>query len=210
MKEADPRRIDAFALAKKGDSVSGETPLVRFFRLCEGLPEQNGVVRWKARGATGQGTGKTGVISGQPLLHLRVQADLLLDCQRCGQPFTFAVDARAVLQLVESDADLDDELSLLQDEEDDEIDDEDPFFSEDGAESDEDADADFPSGYPEKVVGSRHFDLLAQVEDELILNVPYVPRHDVCPGAQASAAAPEEPDERRPSPFAVLGQLKRK
>jgi len=204
MKEADPRRIDAFALAKKGDSVSGETALVRFLRLCEGLPEQNGVVRWEAQGATGQGTGRTGVISGQPLLHLHVQADLLLDCQRCGQPFTFAVDARAVLQLVESEADLDDELGLLQDEENED----DAFFGED--ESDEDTDADFPSGYPEKVVGSRHFDLLAQVEDELILNVPYVPRHDVCPGAQASAAAPEEPDERRPSPFAVLEQLKRK
>ena len=199
---ADPRNIDVFALAKNGSLMEGETALVRFLRLCEDLPEQNGLAVWQVQGSIGQGTGKTGVISGQPLLHLHVRADLLLDCQRCGQPFAFPVDAQAVLQLVESEADLDDDLSVLQEE-----DDEDSFSDN---EDDENAAADPSAGYPEKVVGSRHFDLLAQVEDELILNVPYVPRHDVCPGAQASAAAEQEPVERRPSPFAVLGQLKRK
>ena len=200
---ADPRNIDVFALAKNGGLVEGETALVRFLRLGEDLPEQNGLAVWQVRGSIGQGTGKTGVISGQPLMHLHVRADLLLDCQRCGQPFTFPVDAQAVLQLVESEADLDDDLSVLQEDDED-------SFSDDEDESDENAAADLSTGYPEKVVGSRHFDLLAQIEDELILNVPYVPRHDVCPGAQASAAAEQEPVERRPSPFAVLEQLKRK
>jgi uncharacterized protein len=203
---ADPRNVDVFALAKKEGLVEGETALVRFLRLCEGLPEQNGLAAWQVQGSMGQGTGKTGVISGQPLLHLHVRADLLLDCQRCGQPFTFAVDAQSALQLVESEADLDDELGVLQDNEDEFFDDEGENFGEE----DENAAADPSVGYPEKVVGSRHFDLLAQVEDELILNVPYVPRHEVCPGAQASAAAEQEPAERRPSPFAVLEQLKRK
>lgn len=200
---ADPRNIDVFALANKGSLVEGETALVRFLRLSEGLPEQNGLAVWQVHGSIGQGTGKTGVISGQPLLHLHVRADLFLDCQRCGQPFTFPVDAQAVLQLVESEADLDDGLAVLQEEDED-------SFSDDEDEDDENAAAYPSAGYPEKVVGSRHFDLLAQVEDELILNVPYVPRHDVCPGAQASAAAEQEPAERRPSPFAVLEQLKRK
>ena len=208
---ADPRNIDVFALANKGGLVEskgglvqGETALARFLRLCEGLPEQNGLAVWQVQGSIGQGTGKTGVISGQPLLHLHVRADLLLDCQRCGQPFAFPVDAQAALQLVESEADLDDELGVLQEEDDEDS------FSDDEDEGDENAAADPSAGYPEKVVGSRHFDLLAQIEDELILNVPYVPRHDVCPGAQASAAAEQEPAERRPSPFAVLEQLKRK
>ena len=202
---ADPRNIDVFALAKNGSLMEGETALVRFLRLCEDLPEQNGLAVWQVQGSIGQGTGKTGVISGQPLLHLHVRADLLLDCQRGGQSFAFPVDAQAVLQLVESEADLDDELSVLQEE------DEDSFSgNEDEDEDDENAAADPSGGYPEKVVGSRHFDLLAQIEDELILNVPYVPRHDVCPGAQASAAAEQESAERRPSPFAVLEQLKRK
>ena len=198
----DPRNIDAFALAKKGGLVSGEVALVRFLRLCEGLPEQHGLAVWQVQGSIGLGTGKTGVISDQPLLHLHVRADLTLDCQRCGQPFTFPVDTQSTLQLVESEAELDDELGLMQEDEDSSFDDE--------GENDEDVAAEPPAGYPEKVVGSRHFDLLAQVEDELILSVPYVPRHEVCPGAQASAEAAEEPAERRPSPFAVLEQLKRK
>jgi uncharacterized protein len=198
----DPRRVDVYALAKKGGTLAGELALVRFLRLCEGLPEQNGLAAWEVQGLIGQGTGKTGVISGQPLLQLHVRADLLLDCQRCGQPFTFSVDAQSTLQLVESAADLDDDLGVLQEDED--------SFSYDEDEDEEDAVADPSAGYPEKVVGSRHFDLLAQVEDELILNVPYVPRHEVCPGAQASAELAEEPVERRPSPFAVLEQLKRK
>ena len=41
----------------------------------------------------------------------------------------------------------------------------------------------FAPDQPEKVVGAHHFDLLAQIEDELILSVPYVPKHDVCPRA---------------------------
>nr|WP_231378439.1 DUF177 domain-containing protein [Bordetella sp. FB-8] len=200
---ADPRNIDVFALAKSADLVSGEIALSRFMRLCAGLPEQEGRVVWQVQGSMGQGTGKTGVISGQPLLHMHVRADLLLDCQRCGQPLTFAVDAQSALQLVQSDADLDDVLGILQE-------DEGSFFDDEDEEDDVAAADPSSGGYPEKVVGSRHFDLLAQVEDELILNVPYVPRHDVCPGAQASAAAEQEPAERRPSPFAVLEQLKRK
>ncbi|CFN71756.1 Uncharacterised protein [Bordetella pertussis] len=38
-----------------------------------------------------------------------------------------------------------------------------------------------------------------------------MPRHDVCPGAQAeSGEASQEPAVKRPSPFAVLEQLKHK
>jgi len=49
------------------------------------------------------------------------------------------------------------------------------------------------------------------VEDELILEVPYVPRHVQCPEtADLDAQADEVANrEERPSPFAVLGQLKK-
>jgi uncharacterized protein len=189
----DPRNVDIFALASRGEAWDGEVPLVRLLRLVEGLPEQRGQARWDARGAVGRGIGKTGVISGQPLVHLRVQADFTLECQRCGQLFTYPVDAENTLQLVQSEDDLDEpDSEVLQ-------------------ESIEEKSGNFAENLPEKVVGSRHFDLLAQVEDELILNVPYVPRHEACPGTQASAGeASQEPVEKRPSPFAVLEQLKRK
>lgn len=185
----EARRVDAYQLASQGRTVQGQVALARLARLVDGMPEQAGgeagQVDWSVRGAIGRGAGKTGVIGGQPLLHLRVRASLRLECQRCGELFTYPVDAENVLQLVESEEDLDDDLGDMQDEE-------------------------LAASLPDKVVGSRHFDLLAQVEDELILSVPYVPRHEVCPGAPARAGeASQEPALERPSPFAVLEQLKR-
>jgi uncharacterized protein len=57
------------------------------------------------------------------------------------------------------------------------------------------------------LVLSRAFDLRELVEDELLLELPLVPRHETCPQplpatAQAQPAAPEHP-------FAALAALKR-
>jgi uncharacterized protein len=60
------------------------------------------------------------------------------------------------------------------------------------------------------LVISRDFDALALVEDELILSLPLVPLHEVCPqSVPMSAADPEfiEASER-PNPFGVLAGLK--
>lgn len=61
------------------------------------------------------------------------------------------------------------------------------------------------------LVMEPHFDLLALLEDELLMAVPLVPMHAVCPGA-ASAGHAELPEadapEEKPNPFAVLQQLK--
>ena len=66
---------------------------------------------------------------------------------------------------------------------------------------------------PEKIMGSPTFNLLELVEDEMILEVPYVPRHEICPEPLGEVetvvkAADSAADVQRPSPFAVLGQLK--
>jgi uncharacterized protein len=60
------------------------------------------------------------------------------------------------------------------------------------------------------LVMEPQFDLLAVLEDELIMALPVVPMHEVCPvavpmhaGDVAADAAPE-----KPNPFAVLAQLK--
>lgn len=55
---------------------------------------------------------------------------------------------------------------------------------------------------------TRALDLRELIEDELLLALPIVPRHDVCPmplpaGTEATHADPE------PSPFAALAALKR-
>jgi uncharacterized protein len=60
------------------------------------------------------------------------------------------------------------------------------------------------------LVISRDFDALALVEDELILSLPLVPLHEVCPEAvPMSAVDPEfEVAAERPNPFGVLAGLK--
>jgi uncharacterized protein len=55
-------------------------------------------------------------------------------------------------------------------------------------------------------------DLLALIEDELLMEMPLVPMHEVCPQPLAgSTPAGEEgvPDEPRPNPFASLARLKK-
>ena len=60
------------------------------------------------------------------------------------------------------------------------------------------------------LVLSRDFDALALIEDELILSLPLVPLHEVCPEKiPMSAVDPEfESAAERPNPFGVLAGLK--
>lgn len=60
------------------------------------------------------------------------------------------------------------------------------------------------------LVISRDFDALALVEDELILSLPLVPLHEVCPKTMfMSAVDPEfEAAAAKPNPFGVLAGLK--
>lgn len=55
------------------------------------------------------------------------------------------------------------------------------------------------------------FDLLSLVEDELLMELPLVPRHDVCPSAVTlEHADPDfaQADEAKPNPFDVLAGMK--
>ncbi|CAM5198200.1 Large ribosomal RNA subunit accumulation protein YceD OS=Castellaniella defragrans OX=75697 GN=HNR28_003026 PE=3 SV=1 [Castellaniella defragrans] len=58
----------------------------------------------------------------------------------------------------------------------------------------------------EYLVADAAFDVEAFIEDELILALPFAPRHEVCSGGQADRS--EQKDDK-PSPFAVLAQLKK-
>jgi uncharacterized protein len=60
---------------------------------------------------------------------------------------------------------------------------------------------------------SRSFDLIALLEDELLMEVPLAPRHEVCPHPVTLAVADEEfeaADAERENPFALLESLKRR
>lgn len=61
------------------------------------------------------------------------------------------------------------------------------------------------------LVLSRAFDLLGLVEDELLMEMPVAPRHEVCPQPMKLAAADEDFEQagaQRPNPFAQLEKLK--
>lgn len=57
---------------------------------------------------------------------------------------------------------------------------------------------------------ARDFDLWSLVEDEILMDLPLVPRHEICPeDLPAGAAGPaDEAESVRPHPFAVLQSLR--
>jgi uncharacterized protein len=63
------------------------------------------------------------------------------------------------------------------------------------------------------LVLTPQFDLMEVLEDELLMALPLVPMHDVCPVMPTfSAGEIDVPDDvgDKPSPFAALAQLKKK
>ena len=62
------------------------------------------------------------------------------------------------------------------------------------------------------LVSSREFDLAALIEDEVLMALPLVPRHETCPVNVKMVAVDKDFDApaEKPNPFAVLAQLKRK
>lgn len=198
--------IDAFDFVRQpGREAQGSVALEDMERLVEDLPIQDSDAHWHAKSERGP--------LGQPLIRLTIDAEVVLECQRCLQDFTMPLHSEAVLHIVKTEAQLN-------------VDD---IVRESESESDDESDEDevVASDLPERVLGSARFNLLEQVEDELILCVPYVPRHDVCPEPLVVPASVSEgldadgqeelndagevvdgAERKRPSPFAALAQLK--
>lgn len=55
---------------------------------------------------------------------------------------------------------------------------------------------------------TRSLDLRELVEDELLLSLPMVPRHDECPEPLELPPEPDAPPQEKENPFAVLAALK--
>ena len=123
-------------------------------------------------------------LDGRRRLSLGVQTTIVLECQRCLGDLALNINHQVVLELVRQASELD---------------------TDNQEEDDPDA--------PEKIVGSPRFDVGELIEDELILEVPYVPKHEACVVETSvdEAGSTNEPEAaKRPSPFAVLGQLNMK
>jgi uncharacterized protein len=115
----------------------------------------------------------------KPRLALKVQSRLQLICQRCLQTMVFSVDEQALFEVglaSRSDSGLGD--------------------------IGEQADLE----QPEELLVEDEFDLVGLIEDQLILAVPYVPRHERC--EMSAPTSSDETETEKASPFQILGGFK--
>lgn len=177
-REFDPDRLDVAAFAKEAGELSGRWPLNTLPRLAQSavgdaVPGEVDAVTWSAQGEARATRGT----AHQAWLHLRAQAPIELECQRCLRPVhcDLAVD-RHFLFVHGEDA-----AARLDEESEDDV-----------------------------LALTRALDLRELIEDELLLAMPLVPRHDVCPEPLQPPEEPASTDDELPThPFAVLAALKR-
>ena len=111
---------------------------------------------------------------GYPQLTLSVSGAVQLLCQRCLTPYSFDMDSATVLILGKDDGHADEIEDILDDES------------------------------IDVIVGSRTCDIRDLIEDEALLALPQVPKHDTCPDTGLLDTLKSE----KPSPFAGLKDLK--
>lgn len=183
-----PPKTDLKQLAKQSGEVFGVLPIVRMTRLVQDLPVQKrltDIAQLADDGTDGCGAVwfefKGSVQQGRRArIWLKVQAVVTLVCQRCLKEMQFLVDETVEFEL---------------------------FGSQSRADASQVVDEVDPEA-PEPLVVDGPVDLVALVEDQLILSIPYVPKHNQCEPSKTSAGVPVEA-VKRDSPFKVLEGLKR-
>ena len=111
---------------------------------------------------------------GYPQMTLSVAGTVQLVCQRCLAPYAFEMDSSTVLVLGKDDAHADEIEEILDDES------------------------------IDVIVGSRSCDIRDLIEDEALLALPQVPKHETCPDNALLDALKAD----QSSPFASLKSIK--
>ena len=110
----------------------------------------------------------------KPALRLQVRGEVQLQCQRCLEPLAFGLDIDETYIIVADEAAI-------------------PVSAEDEATTEENF-----------IVADTQMRVQDLIEDEVLLALPYAPRHD-----EAICGGDDVQDElKKPSPFAVLQGLK--
>jgi uncharacterized protein len=159
-------KLDVQGLARAGESVVGIVPLADFKRAEDQL-------------ATGEGTlafTVTGVMDarGRPVLRVKLEGQITLNCQRCLLPYPYELDSETEILLAATEAELSN------------------WDEEDG----------------ETVLASAPMDLHDLLEDELLLALPFAPRHPegVCAPVGRSRGGAKDANQA----FAALASIKSK
>ena len=175
MKERfDPCALELLAFCRSGATLQGAWPQAGMVRLAGSLAAPGDAdVAWSASGQWRP------VIGGEAevWLHLTAGTTVLLECQRCLQPMTQALQVDRAFRFVRGEA----EAARLDEELEDDV-------------------LELPP----------RLDLHALVEDELILALPLVPRHERCPAPLPLPAGAEVAEAAPPNPFAALAALRRR
>jgi DUF177 domain-containing protein len=159
--------FDAFRLARKRETLSGEATMADMPRLAQSVLDPEARLQYHVEGRVDE--------HGHPGALMTLSGRLPLRCERCNGRLQFMLEREVPFRFVQDEQ----ELNALPIEDD----------------------------ALEAVVGSPTMGLLPWIEDEAILSLPLVPRHEDC--AVPFAEAPERPGSGRPNPFAVLAKLKR-
>jgi uncharacterized protein len=182
-----PTAIDLRAWAQKAETLSGQAPLAAFERLAEGLPElatELAPVRWSARPEWREPLGDLTQEAGRGVAP---QPQLWLHLQAGAEvPQVCQRCLSPYAQPVEVDRWF-------------------RFVASEAAALAEDEDCE-----EDLLVLEPRFDLVALVEDELLLDLPLVPMHQQCPEPVRMSAGelPQSIEEEKPNPFAALAALK--
>jgi len=182
------RAFDIFAVAEQPLRVQGAFGLHMLKRAIEDLSEQPFVRDLSHKPESGLGILWFDLVGhtdkqDRMWLNLHIVTKVSLVCQRCLVPFVFELDETVSFHLVRRPSQVESEA-----------DDIDPEAS-------------------ERLLGSGRFDLMGLIEDQVILGLPYVPKHDVCPGLkfEQGGVLAKNIDAHMPvkvSPFIVLNDLK--
>ena len=177
-KPLDPHRLDLRSFASDAGELQGELALDTLARLGQSCElaladERQPAAQWSARAEFRNVAGARP----QLWLHLKAQAQVRLQCQRCLLPMHEALSTQRSFLFVSDEA----EASQLDEEMEDDV-----------------------------LVLPARLDLADLVEDELILALPLVPRHEVCAQPLSlDVQGAELPEPKRPNPFAALEALRR-
>lgn len=136
-------------------------------------------VSWAVQGSNKPVKGAqydSSIASTYRFLHVQANTRVSLTCGRCLNPMGFDLTVDTALQVFQSDQAADN-AAMVED----------------------------PDNAPDPIVTHRQFDLLAQVQEELLLNIPDNPCHDE---ADPVCQLPVNIDNTLASPFAMLQKLK--
>lgn len=98
-RQPNPRKLDVTAAAADALVLQGVWPLAGFARVTDGT-DQDGEVRWSARGELRQSAGR----APETWLHLSAAARVWRDCQRCLEPVALELVIARALRFVADEA----------------------------------------------------------------------------------------------------------